>query len=244
MTIASTGLLVDTSFRPTCSVSAVNPTAPPGTQLVQCLGISYPCTGGFDIHTALTPLFRLAGALGNTDAVGIHVCDPEVRAGYGAGLRAKIAPLTLQIRTADGRHFHVQAQCFSRALLNTDPAFVHFYNVECSPCGAHFRGLQVRHICFARAGITDQTTPFEQPICRIGLSLAPAHRSAFLTPTVKLKSTPHCLTSASMRAFGTADLRPCSTSAAESGRGAFCVLVVRAAILPTTRACFINNASV
>ena len=81
----------------------------------------------------------------------------------------------------------------------------------------------------------------ERPICRIRLSLAPAVRSSCFTAPVTSKSTPYFFTSAAMRAFGTADLRPCSTSAAERGREAFGVRVVRAAELPTMASNMTSN---
>src|ERR1700726_5034411 len=71
-------------------------------------------------------------------------------------------------------------------------------------------------------------------ICKMRLSLAPALRSSCFIAPVNSKSTPYFFTRAAMRAFGTADLRPCSTSANERGREAFGVGVVRAAaVLPT-----------
>src|SRR5882762_11326512 len=84
----------------------------------------------------------------------------------------------------------------------------------------------------------------ERPICRIRLSLAPALRSSCFFAPVNSKSTPYFFTSAVMRAFGTADLRPCSTSEAESGREAFGARVVRPAALPTISSNMLPTSSV
>jgi len=56
------------------------------------------------------------------------------------------------------------------------PRFVHSRNVVCSPRGSHFRGLEVMHICFARAGITDQPTLCE--LTQIVLRIPIARRAA------------------------------------------------------------------
>src|ERR1035441_4356422 len=138
---------------------------------------SCPGSGGLHIHTAPIPPLRLAGVLGNAVAVGIHVANSEICAGYGPGLRAKIAPLTQQIRIVDGGDFHVPAQCFSWALVDTDPLLVHPRNVVGSPRGAHFRGLQVMHICFARAGIADRTSLCESTQIVLSMRIAEPGRS-------------------------------------------------------------------
>src|SRR5450759_2501841 len=211
-----------------------------GVMLTNGLDIARSCAISKPL-VSITPRSHSARALPCRDAFSSHARDP-------AGSRATPRPsnrASANLVCASALPMSAALRYNSAALpsFRTTPEPTRYLSAwernsfaDVSACArVVFAGPWARSTTVCPSGLTclPAARVRERLIWRIRLSLAPALRCSSSTVWVNSKSTPYCFTSAAMRAFGTADLRPCSTSAAERGRGACCVRVVRPSVLPT-----------